>query len=219
MRKHGTHPFRATQVGPVTELAYVSMLQQVREFGTAALFLPPPARDDGTPPFGYPEVGDEMNWKAQAKSLFIITDDGAKELTWRTPVEQDCHLTDAVLDADDVWAIMQCPMLPASLTDAGENSVKRISRLIRIAPDGSKSLIELPKVQREGELACEPEDIELRPPDDIWISATCGNDEAPVAAIFRRGHAQVPLKTDAALPAGRGAAPTLVLATRTVGVL
>lgn len=194
MRKHGAGPFRATQVGPVTELAVISMLQRVREFGNAALFLPPPARDDGTPPFGYPAVGDEMNWKAQAKSLFIITDGGTKELTWRTPVEQDCHLIDAVLDAEDVWAIMQCPMPPASLTDASENYVKRVSRLIRIAPDGSKSLIELPKLQRQGDLVCEPEHIELRPPDDIWLSATCGNDDASFAALFRRGHAQVPVE-------------------------
>ena len=193
MRRHGAHPFRASEIGPKTVLGTISSLQRVREFGKAALFLPSPARDDGTSPFGYPEMGDEMNSKDNAKSLFIVTNRDTKEVRWRTPALQDCYLPDAVLDREGVLAILECPMPPPTLKVDDENYAIRMRRLLRIRLDGSKELIELPKLAHQGELVCEPQRLELRPPDDIWVSATCGNGDSPVAALFRRDHPQTPL--------------------------
>lgn len=193
MRRHGARPFRASEIGPRVAPATISMLQHVREFGTVALFLPPPARDDGTPPFGYAAVGDEMNWKDHGKSLFIVTDRETKELTWRTPTLQDCHLPDAVLDGQGVLAILECPMPPARLKEGEEKYVIRMRRLLQICSDGRKELIELPRLEHPGQPVCEPQRLELRPPDDIWVSALCGDGDSSVAALFRRGHPQTPL--------------------------
>jgi len=191
MRRNSAGPFRASAITPQRPPGVASLLTQVREFGSAALLLPPPVRDDGTPPFGCPaEVGDEMGWKGHAGSVFIVSNSETKELAWRTPAEQDCYVPDAVLNAEGVFAIFECPMPPDSVTDAAENYVTRVRYLLHVSLSGGRELTSLPEV---GGFTCEPDQIELRPPDDLWVSAACGGGASGSFALFRRGHPQLPL--------------------------
>lgn len=179
MRRHGQGQFRATIIVKADGIQTQSLRTRVREFGSAALLWPPPVRDDGTPVSGaLAQGGDEIAWKGSASLVFRITDEGTTGLTFRSTSEQDCHVLDAALVAEEVYAIVACP--------------NGLARLVRAVAHGEPEHVELASLPAMP--ACSPTQVVVRPPDDLWVRAECGPTGKPKGdAIFRRGHVQEPL--------------------------
>ena len=180
MRRHGQGPFKASLIVHADGPASQSVRTQVREFGAAALVWPPPVRDDGTPVTGaLAEGGDEIAWKQHAASIVLIKDDSKAELPFRSAAEQDCHVREATLAGDRVYAIVACPSSPARLVRAG----------VAVPPEP----IAIPALAG---LACVPTRILANAPNDLWLRAACGgtSEKPETTAVFRQGHAQQPLR-------------------------
>ncbi|MEP7052108.1 MAG: hypothetical protein ABJB12_17215 [Pseudomonadota bacterium] len=180
MRRHAQGPFKATLIvhaeGPQTQ----SVRTQIREFGAAALLWPPPVRDDGTKVTdAVANGGDEIAWAGHASSIFLIKDDAAAELSFRSTSDQDCYVQDATLVGESAYAIVACPSSAA--------------RLVRARLGVPPEPIALPPLIDHA--PCTPVQIIARAPDDLWVRAACGGtaEKPDVDAVFRSAHPQQPL--------------------------
>jgi hypothetical protein len=182
MRGQARGSFEAATV--LEMLGFGSLRTDVREFGTGALVLPPPVRDDGTMVAGAPtEGGDEMAWKGKASRLYVVRGSQVDAHVFRTAAEQDCSLADAATTGDTTYAIVRCPDKP--------------SFLARWDADWKVERVALPRLERDAGatfLACQPRKLLVRPPEDLWVEAACGPSEPTVPAIFRRGRPQEPVR-------------------------
>lgn len=151
MRGRGRGPFRPTVIVRGTGWHAESWRTRVREFGVAAIVLPPPAHDDGSVLPEHAEGGDEITYKGHASSIFVVTDAAVSERAFRGPTEQDCTAEDAVYFRGDVYAIVACP--------------KKRTRLERLTEAGAREPIAL---------SCAPTSLEARAQSDLWIAASCG---------------------------------------------
>lgn len=159
----------------------------VHETGSAVLVVPPAS----------PWMGEE-GWKPDPLTVFVVT--GDKPRARRISGNESCAIVDAQLAGDVVYAVRRC---------YAENVLDEV---VRVGADGKTEKLALPRlVKREGggfrvaatsaekakAFACAASSLVVRAPDDVWVTARCGDggawDSPAIPVVLRRGRPQEPV--------------------------
>lgn len=187
---NGTHVVRVTSEGVTTAavqrdlgIAMETYLAHVHDSGGKALAIPP-----------HSLLGAEGGWRPNGRTMFVI--EGGKATPRAMAGNDSCAIADAKLMGESIFAIRDC------MDEGGTQE------LVRLTPDGKTERVALPKLVKDGKafrvakteaeakqaLACKVSSIMVRPPSDLWATATCdGPSVGGLPVVLRNGRPQEPI--------------------------